>query len=300
MGKKSEFIPIEPMENLPLVDCHCHLPYDLKKNSANNDQTLHNFFANNGQFLISCSVDKKSLKLIQTFQEKKKNIYLAAGWAPQTVTYMAETQHSKEFKEWLEFLKNNSDDIVAIGEIGLDFHHAKTLEKREKQIAIFQQIVTDTKDLKRPYVIHLRNPSANDVDLKNPQHEFNQPDAVNKIITKIFKEEKIPFNRVMLHCFSGPQDWGAKFASSGYYLSVPSSAYGFKRWRSNIEGIPLENLLTETDSPFQHPYQFGGNNEPANVKYSVAAIAFVNQTQQAKVAEIIIKNAKKFFNISID
>ena len=84
----------------------------------------------------------------------------------------------------------------------------------------------------------------------------------------------------------------------GFYISIPSSAYGFKRWRRNIQGVSLNKLLTETDSCFQHPISMGGYNTPANVKYSVAAIAFVNDIEQQEVAQIVLGNAKKFFGIS--
>lgn len=298
MGKKSELIPIEPAKNLPLVDCHCHLPYGSKSNNEKDVLTYQRFLNNNGKFLISCSIDKKTLLEIQKFKDGKQNIYLAAGWAPQTVTYTPESRHISDFTDWLEFIKNNVEDYVGIGEIGLDFHHAKTLEKREKQIEIFTKIISETKHLNRPYIIHLRNAGSNELDPKNPKHEYNQPDAVNKIMVKIFEEQEISFNKVMLHCFSGPKEWGRKLSELGFYISVPSSAYGFKRWRASIEDISLDQLLTETDSPFQHPFQFGGDNEPANVNHSIAAIAYIKQLQQEVVAENVVNNAKKFFKIN--
>ena len=117
-------------------------------------------------------------------------------------------------------------------------------------------------------------------------------------ITKILEEEGIAPERVQWHCFSGPQEWGPKLAEKGYYISIPSSAYGFNRWRRNIKGVPLENLLTETDSCFQHPFKMGAFNTPTNVKYALAAIAYVNEMEQQEVAERILGNAKRFFGVS--
>ncbi|GAH53416.1 unnamed protein product, partial [marine sediment metagenome] len=82
-----------------------------------------------------------------------------------------------------------------------------------------------------------------------------------------------------------------------YYVSIPSSAYGFKRWRRNIKGIPLDKILTETDACMQHPFKMGAFNTPANVKYSIAAIAYVNNIKQKEVADQVLKNAKKLFGI---
>ena len=111
----------------------------------------------------------------------------------------------------------------------------------------------------------------------------------------ILEEEKIPPKNVMWHCFSGPEEWGEMLADRGYYISIPSSAYGFKKWRRNIKGIPIDNLLTETDASYQHPIKIGAFNEPLNVKFAIAAIAFVNNMDQSTVAEQILENARKFF-----
>ena len=174
--------------------------------------------------------------------------------SPQTVTYTESETHEIEFQQWLEFLFSNPDDYLGIGEIGLDFHHAKTIDSRVRQIEIFTNIIEATKSLNKPYILHVRNPGPNDRDLDNPDHEYNGPDVVNKIIIEILNREQIPPSHVIWHCFSGPPDWGIRLAAEGYYLSVPSSAYGFKSWRNNIQGVALEQLLTETDSRSQHPY----------------------------------------------
>ncbi len=146
-------------------------------------------------------------------------------------------------------------------------------------------------------MIHVRNPGQNDTDRYHPDHPYNEPDSVNTIILKILEEEGILPHEVMWHCFSGPKEYGVKLAEKGYYLSVITSAYGQKRWRNYTKDVPIENLLTETDSPFQHPYQFGGFNTPNHVKYSIAAIAESHSMDQKVIANKIFENAKKFFNI---
>ena len=103
----------------------------------------------------------------------------------------------------------------------------------------------------------------------------------------------------MFHCFSGPEEYGRILPKKGYTLSVPSSAYGFKRWRENTQNSPLESLVTETDSYYQHPYKRGPYNIPSNAKYSVAAIAYSHNLPQEEVAEQTVENAIKFFDLSI-
>jgi len=103
----------------------------------------------------------------------------------------------------------------------------------------------------------------------------------------------------MWHCFSGPEDYGRTLPNQGFILSVPSSAYGFNRWRRATKFTPLESLVTETDSYYQHPYKRGPINVPSNVRYSIAAIAYSHNTSQKLVSEKTVENAINFFNLKI-
>ena len=143
MTKTSEKIQITLEEGIPLIDGHCHIPWipRPKGMTQSYEDQIRRFFENNGQYLISCSVDWKSLQLISNFIRKHENIGLTAGWAPQTVTYTESETHEIEFQQWLEFLFSNPDDYLGIGEIGLDFHHAKTIDSRVRQIEIFTNII---------------------------------------------------------------------------------------------------------------------------------------------------------------
>ena len=301
-GKKKRIIPIEPESSLSLIDCHCHFPWN--QNPARMVETYekqyNSFFEEGGKYIISCSVDWESLQFIKEYVECHDNMGFTSGWAPQTVTYTDQKKHDTEFALWMDFIKNSPEDFLGIGEIGLDFHHAKKLDKRKHQIEIFKKIIHETKSLNKPYILHVRNPTQNDIDNENPDHEFNEFDSVNKIILKILDEEEIEPSRVMWHCFSGPtKEWGNELASKGYYLSVISSGYGNKKMRNYSSEVSISNLLTETDAPYQHPYQYGEYNTPRNVKYAIATIAFTHSMEQKEVTEIILKNAQNFFKIKL-
>ena len=87
--------------------------------------------------------------------------------------------------------------------------------------------------------------------------------------------------------------------TQGFTLSVPSSAYGFERWRNVSKSSPLNSLVTETDSYYQHPYKRGPINVPSNVRYAISAIAFSHGLTQKEVSEITVENAIDFFNLKI-
>ncbi len=293
----------EPVEGLKFIDVHCHLPFPRPKNDAlpSNKEQYRNFFEMGGVYLINSSIDVNTLKLHLGFvKENKKNFGLCCGWAPQTVTYTPKDKYNAEWKEWIDFIKNNQEKYLAVGEIGLDFHHAKTLDKRNKQIEELEKIFELTSGFDKPYILHVRNAAQHEYDRQNPKHRFNNKDAANKEILKILKDFNIKAESVMWHCFSGPQEYGMSLPGQGFTLSVPSSAYGFNRWRDMSKDSPLKALVTETDSYYQHPFKRGPVNVPANVRYSIAAIAYSHGVSQKEVSEKTIENAVKFFNLKIE
>ncbi|MHA1518842.1 MAG: TatD family hydrolase [Promethearchaeota archaeon] len=299
MGRKSDRIPIEPAENLPLIDCHCHFPLEKAPRGMpySYDQQYQEFFDNNGQAIIT-STDYYGYSFTKKFVQSHSNMHMTYGWGPQTVTFSSKAEHDRDFPKYLDFCVSHAEEFACIGEIGLDFHHALEYEKRERQIEIFEKIIHTTKHLNKPYSLHVRNAGPHDIDPKNPNDAYNESDRVNNIILEILEDEGIPSQKVMWHCFSGPADWGPFLAEKDYFISVPSSAYGFRKWRRNSEGVPITRLLTETDAAWQHPYKMGAFNTPLNVKYAVAAIAHTHQLEQLAVANQVLKNATQFFNLN--
>ena len=301
MPKKSN-IP-EPEENLRFIDVHCHLPFPRpKKNDRlpSDEQQYRDFLNNGGVYLVTSSIDNKTLELILNFIKEKEKIGFTCGWAPQTVTYSPKSQYDREWKKWIDYIQDNQEKYLAIGEIGLDYHHAKTLEKREKQVTELKKIFDLTKDFNKPYVLHVRNAAEHEFDREHPKHRYNTRDGATKEILNIIKEFSLNPKKIMWHCFSGPAEYGTILPNQDYTLSVPSSAYGINKWRKVTQRSPLTALVTETDSYYQHPYLRGPINVPLNVKYSVAAIAYSHNTSQQEVSRITVGNAISFFNLELE
>ena len=292
----------EPEDNIKFIDTHCHLPFPRPRNDRlpTDREQLKNYFKLGGQYLITSTIDIHTLNLTLKFvKEFDTNFGFTCGWAPQTVTYTPKDKYDAEWKKWVNYIKENNDQFLAIGEVGLDFHHAKTLEKRNKQIEVFRNILELTKEYDKPYVLHVRNAAEHEFDRKHPKHRFNKKDGVNQEIINILKDFEISPQNVLWHCFSGPEEYGRTLPPQGYLLSVPSSAFGFERWRKSTRFSPLDSLVTETDSYYQHPYQRGPINVPSNVRYAIAAIAYSHKVSQKIVSDKTIENAKRFFKLDI-
>ena len=292
----------EPEKDLNFIDVHCHLPFPRP---SKNDQLppdivqFKQYFDDGGLFLITSTIDINTLRMTLDFINGKEMMGFCCGWAPQTVTYTHSHKYSKEWEKWKTYVINNVENYLAIGEVGLDFHHARTLEQRESQINELEKIFELTKDLGKPYILHVRNAAPHEIDNQHPDHHFNKDDGATKEMLRILEKYRINPENVMWHCFSGPEIYGSLFSQQGYYLSVPSSAFGMNKWRKVTKNASIESLLTETDSYYQHPYLRGPVNVPSNVKYSIAAISYSHGISQKEVSKKTIENAVKFFNLPI-
>ncbi|MHA1684072.1 MAG: TatD family hydrolase [Promethearchaeota archaeon] len=296
MGKKLN-IP-EPEDNLPFIDTHCHVPWtEGKSRTGKPAKQLKDFLDVGGEFLITCSIDMKSAPLVANFARQNENVHFSCGMAPQTVTYTPRDDYEVEFGNWKEFSENNIDEIITFGEIGLDFHHAKTLEKRNLQVKEFKNILSFIVNKNKPVVLHVRNAGPADIDRDHPDHKFNNKDGAMNEILKQLKAHGINTNQTLFHCYSGPATMNDELAKMGFMFSVPSSAFGNNRWYKMSKSIPLHQLVTETDSPFQHPYLYKPTNVPSNARYSIAAIAHSHGIPQEEVAKATVENARRFFNI---
>jgi TatD DNase family protein len=298
----SKIIVPKPEEDLKFIDVHCHLPFPRPKNDRlpSNEEQLIEYFKRGGLYLITSTIDISTLNQTLNFRvNHNENFGFTCGFAPQTVTYTPKHKYNMEWVEWVRFVKNNQDIYLAIGEVGLDFHHARTLDKRNHQVRVLRQIFELTKEFNKPYILHVRNAAAHEIDRENLKHRFNKQDGANREILKILDEFSISPKKVLWHCFSGPEEYGRLLPGKGYMLSVPSSSYGFDQWRMVTKNSPLTSLVTETDSYYQHPFKRGPINTPSNVRYSIAAIAHSHNVSQKLVSNTTVKNAIEFFDLPI-
>ena len=291
----------EPEPGFTFVDTHCHLPWDdatFETKLPSPDQQLATFHAAGGLFIITATIDLESSQRALEFKREHDQVFTALGMAPQTITFTPIDEYETKLETWFSLVDANLDDILVIGEIGVDFHHGKKLDQRERQIDEFRGILRHVADFQRPIMLHVRNAGQNDQDGANPDHPFNNPDKATRTVVDVLGEVGIPPERVLFHCYSGPSSMNDELAAAGFWFSVPSSAWGIEKWNRVSKTLPLDRLVTETDAPFQHPWLMEPANEPANARYAVAAIAHARNMSQEEVAQITVENAKRFFGLS--
>ncbi|MFH1653043.1 MAG: TatD family hydrolase [Pseudomonadota bacterium] len=204
--------------------------------------------------------------------DEEKRVYATVGIHPHDAKLFTDNT----FKT-LEELASHPK-VVAIGEIGLDFHYKHS--SRAEQIYAFRRQLDLAHELKKPVIIHDRE--AHDEMLK------------------ILDKHGFPKEGILFHCFSGDIDFARVLIEEGANLSIPGivtykNAHDMREVAANA---PLERLFIETDSPYlaPHPHR-GKRNEPSYVVEVAAMIAQLKNLHLDDVARVTTLNTKRLFNL---
>lgn len=208
--------------------------------------------------------------------------------------------------EQLEKIKELAGEpkVVAIGEIGLDFHYDNS--DRDAQRYWFRRQIRLANELAMPIVIHERDAGFEVMDILKEEGAFSKARTSKfplrpGVLLPDGSREMLPDARVLLHCFSGSAEFGRQYVKLGATLSI-AGPVTYKNARKTVEvaeQIPLEFLLIETDSPYLSPVPHRGEkNHPVNVVHTAEKIAEIRGIDLENVARVTRENAMRFFNIT--
>ncbi len=249
---------------MKFIDTHCHIYYDKYKDDL--DQVVDRAIENNIEKIICVGVDlDSSVKSIE-IAEKYNIVYATAGFHPHESKQM----NTSDLKELEQILKHNK--IVALGEIGLDYHY--TISDKKTQVKVFREQLELAKSINLPVIIHNRN---SDDDLLNClQLEKNK----NGVI----------------HCFASNLNFAKQLIALNMHLSFTGLITFVKELENVIKNIPLSKIMIETDSPYLTPIpNRGKRNEPYMVKYVAEKIAHIRNLSIEDIATATTNTANNFF-----
>lgn len=250
------------------VDTHCHL---TDKKFTDVETVITNALDRGVSKLItvSCSVEDTVNGL--NLSEKYSSVYFGAGIHPSDVLDTGE----KDVDKLLALASHPK--CVCIGEIGLDYYWDKSYIEKQKTELVRQLEIA--KQLKLPFSFHSREATEDTV--------------------KILKEnkDKLIYGGV-IHCFSGSVETAKQYLNLGLKIGVGGTVT-FKNSRKVqevVEFLPLDAILTETDSPYLSPEPFRGKvNEPKNIPVISEYIAKIKGEEIEKLSKILYSNAKELF-----
>ncbi|MBU4439178.1 MAG: TatD family hydrolase [Acetobacterium sp.] len=255
-----------------LIDSHAHI--DDQKFSEDRETVLENARAAGVEIIINPGADEASSYRAVEMSEKYPMVYATVGIHPHDAKDYQPQKHDALLKEWAK-----KDKVVAIGEIGLDYHYDYSPRDVQQDVLIRQLIIA--KEVKLPIVIHNRE---------------SMEDMV-----RILKEYFAPEYGGIMHSYSGSVEMAKVFLEMGFYLSIsgPLTFSNARKLPEVVAMMPLDRLLVETDSPYLTPTPHRGKrNEPAYVRLVAAEIARIRGISLEEVSEITTENAKKVFGIT--
>lgn len=177
-------------------------------------------------------------------------------------------------KRAIRAIRDHAEEIIAIGEVGLDYYWVKEPKLREYQKKALNEFILLADELELPLVIHSRESEA---------------DAI-----QILKDKKA--SRVQLHCFNAA-NLVQEATNLNYLMSVPTSVVTRRRMQRVATAIPLANMLLETDAPYLSPVP-GQPNEPAFLPHAADKLAEIKGTTPAAIAQITTGNALSFLRLN--
>lgn len=258
---------------MKLFDSHCHLTDE--KFDEDRKELINKIQSDGVEILVTAGYSLESSKEAIKLANKYPFIYTTIGISPNDIPESKE-KINEEIEE-LKKLYNTNKKIVAVGEIGLDYHW--NIENKELQKYAFVKQIELANELKLPIQIHTR-------------------DAVMDTI-EILKKYKVN-NRGIFHCCPFNRELVKEGLKLGFYISFagPTTFKNSKNAEEIINIVPDDKCLVETDSPYLAPEPHRGTrNDPRNVKYIIEKIAKVKGKTFEDIEKIVNMNAKKIFRI---
>jgi len=257
-----------------LVDVHCHLDDEYFKDKL--DVVLKRAKEVGVKAIITQGVNHEKNQKILDLCKKDNIIKPAFGLYPLDATNVICNENAKDFSKsktdvdtTLKFIEKNKHNIIAIGEVGIDF---KFSDDEKHQIENFNKIIQLAKKINKPLIVHSRKAEGLVLDLL----------------------EDAKFFKVDMHCFSGKKALVKRGAEMGLLFSIPANIVKSSQFQTNAELLPMHTILTETDAPYLSPFS-DKLNEPAFIEHAVTKIAEIKKLTPEETANQIFQNYQKLF-----
>ncbi|XP_011675695.2 putative deoxyribonuclease TATDN3 isoform X1 [Strongylocentrotus purpuratus] len=257
------------------IDCHCHLAADdfkedigevISRAKGNGVEAVLVVAEHYGEFdrIIELS------RSFPGFVLPCLGVHPVQGLSPDMQRSVTES----DIVEALPAIEKYADQLVAVGEVGLDFtpRNAKTSEDKDIQRLVLSKQIQLAKRLNLPLNVHSRSAGRPTIALLHEQGA----------------------EKVLLHAFDGKPSVAMQGIQYGYYFSIPPSIVRSEQKQKLVKQLPLERILLETDSPALAAEK-QTRNEPSNIHISCDYIAEVKGVSAETVRQVTRENTLKLF-----
>lgn len=256
-----------PLNNI--FDSHCH--YDDHAFDEDRYELLDSMLGQSVSHIVHAATDYKSALFGISLSKRYPHAYASVGWHPENLDSLP-----CDYIEKLEELILQNDKIVAVGEIGLDYHYEGY--DREKQIEVFSRQTELAIKHGLPIIVHSREATADTMEILRKY----RPSGV-------------------LHCFGGSYETAKEVIALGMYIGF-TGVLTFKNAKkavSALEAVPSDRLLLETDCPYMAPDGYRGKRCDSRMIYRIAQkVSELRQIPAQQVIDMTSENACRLFKIS--
>jgi TatD DNase family protein len=253
-----------------LFDTHAHLNVHQFEKDAS--EVIQRAKEHNISRIAVVGFNHETIEKALTLSKNYKGIYPIIGWHPTEAGSYSDAVEEK----LIQLIK--TENIVAMGEMGLDYHWME--DPKDVQIEAFRRQIRVAKELDVPITIHNRDSTED--------------------IYQVLKEEGVGKAGGIMHSFNLNPDWLEKFLALGMHISF-SGVVTFKNAqevKESAKRVPVDKMLIETDAPYLSPEpNRGKRNEPAYVRFVAEEIADLREMPFDEVAKITTNNANKIFKL---
>ena len=293
-----------------LFDSHAHIN-EASYSPEERAELIKTIEASDVDYVVDIGYDLASSKLAVEHAARYPWCYAVVGCHPHD----ARSMDDMELAMYKGLARKKK--VVAIGEIGLDFHYDHS--PRDIQREWFRRQIRLANQLKMPIVIHSREADQETMDILKEEGAFSEerkswfpkrPDPSGYTLKKSETAKKAPDGpadhmaddaRVLIHCFSGSAELAAQYVKLGATISVagPVTYKNNRKTVAVVTEVPMDFLLVETDSPYLSPEPLRGRrNMSPNVKYTAQKVAEIKDLTLEEVAAKTKENAMRFYGIT--
>lgn len=252
-----------------IFDSHAH--YDDERFRDDLPDVISHLTQNGVCAVLNVGCDEQSSLSTVSLAKQIPWFYAAVGIHPHAADELSE--------HWMDTLMPlfSEEKVVALGEIGLDYHW--DTPDRESQRTLFEAQLQLAQQVNLPVIIHSRDACADTMELL---HKYNP--------------------RGVVHCFSGSAETAKEVVNMGMYVGF-TGVVTFPNARKTLEAVrtvPMERLLLETDCPYMAPVPFRGKRTTSDmIQYTAQAIAEQKGLSAQEVIDIARENTCRLFGISL-
>ena len=208
-----------------IIDTHCHI-YNSEMENA---EEIIKEAADNDIHIILNGTDPLSNIEILELADKYENVHAAIGYFYSVADEITDEDILLLDKQL------NSDNVIAVGEIGIDYYHTK--DNKDKQKELFEKMLTLAEKNDLPVIVHSRKSIQDTYDM------LKKHDVIGS-----------------MHCYQGSAEMAREFIKLGFYIGIagPITHNNNKKIKKMVKDIDINHMLVETDSPYLSPQEKRG------------------------------------------